>query len=281
MRKIIVALFGLALIFSIYLALSDFVQKSIYPAPSIEVPPAPKPLQEVELKLTTGDSIIGWHYDGDSTHAIKSVLLYFHGNGENLQTMRMSGLIDSLVDLNRPFLIIDYPGYGRSTGKPSEQLIRETSKQAVGWLKENHPAQPKVICGWSLGAAVALQSAAENQESVNGLIAMSAWSSLRDAAAEHYPSWLIALLLRERYDSVLAAESVKCPSLLIHGEQDSLIPVEQGKKVAQKLGAKVRWISVSEVGHNDLLAHPLIWTEIDSFLRQVESNAAEYKKEEL
>lgn len=272
MRKIIVALFGLALIFSIYFALSHFVQKSIYPAPSIEVPPAPKPLQEVELKLTTGDSIIGWHYDGDSTHGIKSVLLYFHGNGENLQTMRMSGLIDSLVDLNRPFLIIDYPGYGRSTGKPSEQLIRETSNQAVRWLNENHPSRPKVICGWSLGAAVALQSAAENQESVNGLIAMSAWSSLHDAAAEHYPSWLIALLLRERYDSVVAAESVKCPSLLIHGDEDSLIPVEQGRKVANNLGSNARFVSVPKAEHNDLLGHEMVWKEIESFLSQIENH---------
>lgn len=272
MRNIIVTLFGLALIFSIYFALSHFVHKSIYPAPSIRVPRAPKPLQEVELKLSTGDSIIGWHFSGIATSETRSILLYFHGNGENLQTMQMSGLIDSLVDLNRPFLIIDYPGYGRSTGKPSEELIRETSNQAVGWLKVNHASRPKVICGWSLGAAVAVQATAENQESVDGLIAMSAWSSLQETAAEHYPSWLIAMLLRERYDSAKAAGSVRYPSLLIHGEQDALIPVEQGKKVAQKLGANARWVSVPEAGHNDLLAHPLIWKEIDSFLQQVEFN---------
>lgn len=270
MYKIIVALFSIVLIFTIYFALSHFVKQAIYPAPAVRVLQPSKPLEEVELKLANGSSIIGWHYAPSISHG-KAVLLYFHGNGENLQTMQMSGLIDSLVDLNRPFFIIDYPGYGRSTESPTEQRIRETSNQAVRWLNDQHASQPKVICGWSLGAAVAIQSASENQESVNGLIALSAWSSLREAAAEHYPSWLIALLLRERYDSANAAKSVRCPSLLIHGDEDSLIPVEQGRKVANNLGDNARFVSLSNTGHNDLLGHETVWKEIKSFLSQIEN----------
>lgn len=244
--------------------LDGFVRQSIYPAPMIRVPTAPAPLEEVGFDLATGERIVAWAYADPKLPADRPAVAFFHGNGENLETMRMAGLFDDLARLRVAWIAVDYPGYGRSTGSPSEKGLMAGADAAVAWLRERHPDRPVVLCGWSLGAATAIGTAARHPEHVRGLIALSPWTSLPDVARIHFPGFMVQSMLREKYDSREAAKRVRVPALVIHGEQDNLIPAAQGKEVAGALSA--RWVPVSSAGHNDLLARDEVWTEMERFL---------------
>jgi hypothetical protein len=96
--------------------LDAFARSSLYPAPPVRVPAPPPPLAEVRLDTERGDEVIGWA-GGAGAAAGRPVVLFFHGNGENLATLGMAGLFDEMAALGVPHLAIDYPGYGRSTGR--------------------------------------------------------------------------------------------------------------------------------------------------------------------
>ncbi len=97
---------------------------------------------------------------------------------------------------------------------------------------------------------------------------MSAWSDLASLAAVHYPSWLVGLGRKDRYDSVAAAGEVRAPVLMIHGAVDEIIPLEQGRRLHQAFPDSVacRFVEVPGAGHNDLLSRPVVWQELGAFL---------------
>ncbi|HYG64479.1 MAG TPA: alpha/beta fold hydrolase [Thermoanaerobaculia bacterium] len=250
--------------------LDAFARSALYPAPSVPVPSPPPPsLEEVRLDLSTGETVVGWARAAPSLPPDAPVVLFFHGNGENLQTMNWAGMFEDLEQLGVAYLAVDYPGYGRSSGKPSEEGLMATGDAAVAWARRQHSGRPVVLCGWSLGAATVIPTAARHPEDVRGLIALSPWTSLKDVASHHFPAFLVKALLRERYDSLEAARRIRVPALVIHGDLDDLIPAAQGKLVAEALAGPKKWVSLPGAGHNDLFARPEVWREIEAFLRSI------------
>ncbi|HUP21519.1 MAG TPA: alpha/beta fold hydrolase [Thermoanaerobaculia bacterium] len=237
-----------------------------YPAPSVRVPsPPPSPLREVAIASEAGE-VSAWWLPPSAPDG--PVVLMLHGNGENLETMRLSGLLEDLAGLGAGVLAIDYPGYGRSAGVPSERSLVAAAESAWRWLCDAAPSSPRLVVGWSLGAAVAVQVAARHVDTVDAAILLSPWDTLHGVASRFFPSFVVGLL-SDRYDSVAAAALVRCPTLVVHGERDDIIPVELGERLFQALPEPKRWVAIPTVGHNDLLAHPGPWREIGDFLAAV------------
>ncbi|MEM6797745.1 MAG: hypothetical protein AAF725_27500, partial [Acidobacteriota bacterium] len=118
-RRAALVLWLLLLLFLTPLAMDLLVRQMLYPAPPFRVPPAPAPLEEEILTSSEGDRIVAW------TSALPEgpAVLFLHGNGENLETLRLSGVFESFAALGASAMAIDYPGYGRSTGRPSERSL--------------------------------------------------------------------------------------------------------------------------------------------------------------
>lgn len=253
--------------------IDGLVGRMTYPAPRFEVPsPPPSPLEEAPLILGDGTRISAWFF---SAADARMGLIFFHGNGENLGTMLHVNLFERLQELQVSFLAVDYPGYGNSQGTPSEKTLLETAQKCVDWMHQESPDRKIVVCGWSLGAAVAIQTAAANPDRVNGVIALSAWTSLPAVAAEHYPGFLVRWLLDEKYDSISAAQDIKLPVLLIHGIQDRVIPISHGRRLAMGFPTSPRWLEIPQADHSTLLAFDQVWKEIDDFIRMVHTKTIE------
>jgi pimeloyl-ACP methyl ester carboxylesterase len=122
------------------------------------------------------------------------------------------------------------------------------------------------MAGWSLGATVAIATAAAFSEQVRALIALSSWTTLAEVARELFPAFVVDAILSERYDSLAAAPAVRVPALVVHGERDEMIPVRQGRRIAEALAGPTRWVPVAAAGHNDLLGRGVVWDEIKRFL---------------
>lgn len=262
--------------------MDSVVRQMLYPAPPVRVPsPPPGPLVEVPLEAN-GRAVSAWYLPPASDSGANPapgavaapVVLMLHGNGENLETMRQSGLFADFASTGAGVLAIDYPGYGRSPGTPSEAANLAAAEAAWSWLLRNNDGRPRVIAGWSLGAAVAAQLAARHRDEPAGVMLLSAWDRLDAVARLHYPGWMVGALLSERYDSVDAAKQITAPALLVHGDRDTIIPIELGRHLYAALPGAKQWVEVRGAGHNDVLARPEAWQAIHSFLSEIPKRRA-------
>lgn len=266
-RRLAAVAVVLALFWGVSLMFGDVIRSMIYPVPPVPVPsPPPAPLEEVTLSGGAGERLVAWWLPPPRPDA--PAVLMLHGNGENLETMRRAELFADFAALGAGVLAVDYPGYGRSAGSPREEANVAAAEAAWEWLRERHSG-PRLLAGWSLGAAVAVQVAARRGGEADGLLLMSGWDRLAEVAVLHFPPWLVETTLPERYDSLAAAAEVACRSLVIHGDTDEIIPARLGRRLFTALPEPKRWVEVPHAGHNDLLARPEAWSAIGAFLGEV------------
>jgi fermentation-respiration switch protein FrsA (DUF1100 family) len=193
------------------------------------------------------------------------VLIYCHGNAGNLSHRR------DLVrrwqrELNASVLIFDYPGYGKSEGKPSEAGCYAAAHAAYDWLtKERQVAAEKlVLFGKSLGGAVAAELALARPH--RALILQSSFTSVPDLAHEMFPFLPGRWLVRSRYDTRERLTGYTGPLFIAHGDQDDLIPFSHGEELfAACPSANKRFYCIARGGHNDL-ADQTFYRAVKEFL---------------
>jgi pimeloyl-ACP methyl ester carboxylesterase len=243
---------------------------AVYPAPQVAVPPPAPPRLELAVPVPGGDAVVGWLEEAPTPSA--PAILFLHGNGQNLATLAKGRALARMQGLPAHVLTIDYPGYGRSAGKPSEAALVAAARAALAALHARHPDSPLFLVGWSLGAAVAVQvargetAAGPGGTPLAGLALLSPWTSLLDAADHRFPRWLARLFICDCYDSAAAAGDVKLPTLVVHGARDDLVPAEQGRHLAAALPGLRSLVIVDGAEHNDLLAFPQTWAALAAFV---------------
>jgi len=155
--------------------------------------------------------------------------LFFHGNAGNISHRLDS--IRQFQDLGLSVLIIDYRGYGQSTGRTTEQGLYRDADAAWRYLTEGRGIDPSdiVIFGRSLGASVASRLASDNQPLA--LIVESSFTSIPDIAQDLYP-WLPARWLsRLSHATRDYVRDVSCSVLVIHSRNDEIIPYHHGEAI--------------------------------------------------
>jgi fermentation-respiration switch protein FrsA (DUF1100 family) len=181
--------------------------------------------QDVFVETTDGVTLHGWFIAGRASQ----VLLFFHGNAGNISHRLDS--IGQFQSLGLSVLIIDYRGYGQSTGRTTERGIYRDADAAWRYLIEGRGivASDIVIFGRSLGASVASRLASENQPLA--LIVESSFTSIPDIAQDLYP-WLPARWLsRLSHATRDYVRDVRCPILVIHSRDDEIIPFRHGEAI--------------------------------------------------
>lgn len=176
-------------------------------------------------------------------------LLFFHGNAGNI-----SHRLDSIGifnDLGLSVLIVDYRGYGRSGGSPSEEGTYRDAEAAWRFLVEDLGEAPGriVVFGRSLGAAVAAHLARSAVPVPAALIVESAFTSAPDMAQQAYPFLPARWLTRFDYGTRDQVANVQCPVLVIHSEEDEIIPFSHGRSVYESAPEPKRFLAISG-GHN-------------------------------
>ena len=148
--------------------------------------------------------------------------------------------------------MFDYRGYGRSTGRPSEQGTYRDAHAARSQLLARREVEPDrlVYLGESLGGAVALELALAHPPA--GLVLMSTFTSVRDMARRHYPL-VPPALVPDAYPSLRRARELSVPLLVIHGDRDEIVPLWHAEALLDAAPARKRLHVIEGVGHNDLV----------------------------
>ncbi|WP_202812106.1 alpha/beta hydrolase [Sulfuricella sp. T08] len=201
--------------------------------------------EDVKLVAADGVALHGWFVPSDQSHG---TVLFLHGNAGNI-----SHRIDSLLMFHRlgySTLIIDYRGYGNSSGKPSEQGTYEDAEAAWRHLTETRkiPSNTIVLFGESLGGAVVAWLAARHRP--GALVLASGFTSVPDLAAKFYPFLPVRWLSRFDYDTRSYLRAVEAPVFIAHSPEDEIIPYQHGRALYDAAKAPKQFLELSG-GHNE------------------------------
>ncbi len=192
----------------------------------------------------------------------KGVVFFLHGNGGSLKSW-VTG-VDFYRRVNYDLFIIDYRGYGKSTGRiESEAQLHADVRAAWDYIAPQYAGKKAVIYGRSLGTGLAAELASEIQPDLTVLV--SPYESLVAMGHEIYP-WLPAFINRYPMRSDQWLPEIRTPVLVLHGAKDSLIPVGQGERLAA-LRPGTQLVVVPEAGHFDIHKFPLY---LDSLAERLE-----------
>lgn len=196
--------------------------------------------EDVELKTDDGVKLNGWYLPNENSSRI---ILYCHGNEGNI-----SDRLDHLKlfhDLGFNIFIFDYRGFGKSTGKITERGTYYDAAMAWQYLRlvHNFKAENIIIFGRSLGAPIAARVAANQNPSA--LIIESGFISIQALGAKLFPYLPVSLLTRFSYDTQNYLKRVKCPVLVIHSDEDEIIPFRHGRELFDNITGKKMFLKIS------------------------------------
>lgn len=209
---------------------------------------------------------LGWRHG--ATGASRRVLV-MHGNaGQALDRRYYTELFRGLGD-SGPWevTVLEYPGFGPRAGQPSEHALRDAALQAMDLLQAERPG-PVLLLGESLGSGVAAHVAGARPDDVAGIILVTPFASLGAVAQLHMPFLPVALLLRDRFNTLELLAGFEGPLVIVTGSDDTLVPEPLALPLkAAHRGPLLHW-SQPGAGHNTIDFNPLAdgWRGIDGFL---------------
>jgi fermentation-respiration switch protein FrsA (DUF1100 family) len=234
-------------------------------------PPAAVGLADVEqVTFTTRDDVQlhGWFVPATQSPA-RATLLVCNGNAGN--RAYRAELARAFRPHGVAMLLFDYRGYGDSAGSPSERGLALDARAARSYLlsRPDVDATRLVYFGESLGAAVAVELAAEHPPAA--LVLRSPFTSMADVGSHHYRMLPVRLLLRDRYAAIDRIARVRAPLLVIAGNADRIVPLEQSRRVHDAAGSSKAFVVIEGADHNDatLNAGPIVVKETMRLLERM------------
>jgi len=222
----------LLLALALYLLQGRMVFLSNLPGRALTASPGSIGLEYEDVFVSTSDKerLHGWYIP--ATHSppgARGVVLFFHGNAGNI-----SHRLDSIGVFNSlglDTLIIDYRGYGESSGKTSEQGTYLDAQAAWDYLtgERGVPANRIIVFGRSLGGAIGAWLGSRHRPAA--VIIESSFSSGVDMARQLYPFLPVRLITRLRYPVADYASRLQSPVLVVHSRDDEIIPFEMGQTI--------------------------------------------------
>lgn len=213
----------------------DTQRESIFePAAVLQTSPARLGAPFEELRIPSGSGaergeLHAWWIPAEKADA--PTVLYLHGNSHNISYNLENALRYRALGCN--LLLVDYRGYGKSTGgKPSETKVYEDAEAAWQYLVGKRGIRPKqaIIYGLSLGGAIAVDLALRHPEAA-GLIMEGSFTSMQAMGELKYEFLPVGLLLNQRFESLQRIPNLKIPVLLIHGTWDKKVPYEMSQQL--------------------------------------------------
>lgn len=266
MRLMIRILLTAAGIYLAYAGLLFFLQRSMI-FPRFVIPPFTDPVRPQDAEIFTihtgEESVEAWFIPANAAFSGPCpTVIFAHGNAE---------LIDFWPEYLKPLsqngihlLLVEYPGYGRSKGKPSEKSITRTLTAAYDQLVARSTVDPGriILFGRSIGGG-AVCSLAKSRPSA-GLILLSAFTSIRSFAPRY---GLFPFMVRDPMDNISVLKEYRQPVLILHGKSDDIIPFSHGRELASaSLNAR---LIAYDCGHNDCPPDwGVFWKDVFAFLRE-------------
>ncbi|MBT3220818.1 MAG: hypothetical protein HN348_17170, partial [Proteobacteria bacterium] len=183
-------------------------------------------VEELHLVASDGTPLYGRHGKARGERGV----IFFHGNGGSVA---YSGVLNAFyIERGWDFIVVEYRGYPGSGGTPSEEGIALDALAAWNYATDTLgiPSSHLILYGQSLGGGVASRLA--SVVSPGGLLVEASFTSLADVAAQRYPVPFARKFVKHPFNTRKYAATVTCPTLILHGTADTVIPVSHGQQLA-------------------------------------------------
>ncbi len=261
-----IKLFKYAIAFAVafyFLALAAlyFLQDGlVFPTPNVPLPELSAPAEYVEMQTSDGETLRHVRFKADDG---APKLMFFHGNGSlaAFELDRGRKMFENGFDV----LLVEYRGYGGSSGSPSADALLKDAIETYDWYKGD-TEDWVFLYAHSLGTGVA--SYLSSQREVQSMVLESPYSSLSDVAADRYPIFPVKALFKHEIDSVENLKGSQVSVLILHGEKDGVIPIQYGKRLFDTLDPELaEWKILPNVGHNTLVQSGSVDLALEHFIK--------------
>ncbi len=240
------------------------------PSTGIHYPPAQFGLTPEEVFIPTNDNLrlSAWIFRPMSpTLKSKGVVLFFHGNGENMTSHYLS--LVWLLKRGYTLIVFDYRGYGASEGSPNPRNVHEDSLLVLDWAFEEFKKAKEgkfIVYGQSLGGIISARAMKDfkHQDKVHLLVQDSTFSSYREISQAVikknwllYPAYpLTFFAISDEFSSKNTNPLLKVPVLCVHGDEDSVVPLKEGEKNFKTFHSKKWWWEIKGGQHGSFFHYP-------------------------
>jgi len=226
--------------------------------------------EEIKISYGKNQYLHGWFKHNVDSDEPAPLIIFFGGNAMNSSTTSLWYLDSSIYEYfeGYNFLMMDYPGYGLSTGRPSDKSMYEAALTIYDYVinMENVDENNIVVKGFSIGSGVATHLASKRD--VNGLILLAPF----DRGLSLYNSVLnifygpLRLLARYNFNSIEYAQNVSVQPLIIASYGDEMMNSEWPKNLAEYFNEVYDLVMLDGVCHNLILANPTTLERVNTYL---------------
>jgi len=241
----------------------------IFPVRAVGAPPPLPPGGErLQVETPEGNSLHGVHIPpADESSRGETLIVGFGGNAWNGEDVA-AYLHDLYPEAD--IVAFHYRGYRPSTGKPSAEALLADAPLVFDTAVERVPAERRVAVGFSIGTGVAASLA--SRRSVDGMILVTPFDSLKKVASETYPWLPVGLFFEHEFDAANALKASEVSVAILAAANDEIIPTERTDSLRKQVRKLVSDRTIEGAGHNDIYARSEFQSAMDEALKAILDN---------
>jgi len=216
------------------------------------------PFTELFFDIEPGVRINGLHFTVEYPHGL---ILYFHGNTRSIKGW--AKYANDFLRFGYDVVLVDYRGFGKSTGKRSEEDLLSDMQFVYASLAGKYGESQMIVYGRSLGSGFATKVASDNNPRY--LILDAPFFNFQKVVQRFLPILPVRFLLRYHLRTDLWIQKVKCHTYILHGTKDRLIPISNSEKLQSLNPQKITVIRIKGGGHNNLTK----FSDYHNFIRDI------------
>jgi uncharacterized protein len=219
-------------------------------------------VEEIQILVEKKVILHGWLLQKDL--AGLPTIFYFGGNAEEVSL----NLEDYAANVSANVVLVNYRGYGLSTGSTAEYHLKSDALAIYDYLADRFDLDPVRCAAWgrSLGSSIAAHLVLER--GLGRLILTCPFDSIQDVAAAYYPSWLVNLVLQDRHRTIDFAPRITSPTLVLAAADDEVIPFRHTRKLYDSLTCPKQLVPIAGAGHNTISAFAAYFDAVNVFLQK-------------
>ena len=221
------------------------------------------PFKEVNIAMNASDNLNLVQFYPESAKP-KGVVLYFHGNRGNIN--RYAKYAANFTKNDYEVWIPDYPGYGKTTGKLSEENLYKQANEVYKLAHSRYKDDSIIIYGKSLGSGVAAWIASKKK--CKRLILETPYYSMPELFSRYAPIYPTTAMAHFKFPTFQYLQEIQEPVTILHGDDYGVVPYSDGKKLTKFFKPGDEFITIKDGSHNNLNDFPLFHQKLDSLLRE-------------
>ncbi|MEO6219375.1 MAG: alpha/beta hydrolase [Ginsengibacter sp.] len=220
------------------------------------------PFREVNIPMNKRDTLNIVQFSPEGA-IIKGVVLYFHGNRGNIN--RYGKYAVNFTKNDYEVWMVDYPGYGKTTGKLSEENLYKQAMEVYKLANSKFSNDSIIIYGKSLGSGIGAWLA--SKKNCKRLILETPYYSMASLFHHYAPVYPTGTIAKFNLPTFKYLQDIRAPFTILHGTDDGVVPYSNGQKLTKFFKAGDEFITIEKGSHNNLNDFPLFHQKLDSLLQ--------------